>query len=371
MKKLVLPFALIGTTFIMNSQINIQNAVSYRNGQYDGTYIHGVDNLGNPAISGDPSFRELPSGVTGGVYSWWNYSDAIGEPSDSYGAAIGFGKGVAGSAEIWAGWTNGKLYTRFLRDCCQGWSGWNEIWTANTDGAGSGLDADTVDGLQPLLIQSSGYVGIGTTTPTAKLEVSSATSGDSVLKIESDTDNNNESDNPRIELRQDGGLHGAGIGFNSDWGGTSPDNLFRIVTRDSGIDDYNSFVINPMNRRVGIGTSDPDSKLSVNGNIHTKEVRVDLIGWPDYVFNFNYNLPTLKEVEQHIKEKGHLKDIPSAEEVKENGIFLGEMNSKLLQKIEELTLYTINQEKRIEALESKNEKLLLLVEKLLNKKIEE
>src|SRR5690606_29172490 len=74
---------------------------------------------------------------------------------------------------------------------------------------------------------------------------------------------------------------------------------------------------------VGIGTITPDSKLSVNGNIHTKEVKVDLIGWSDFVFAKDYDLPNLKEVEQHIKEKGHLKDIPSEEDVKENGIFLG------------------------------------------------
>lgn len=108
---------------------------------------------------------------------------------------------------------------------------------------------------------------------------------------------------------------------------------------------------------VGIGTTNPDSKLAVNGKIHTKEVKVDLIGWSDFVFKNGYNLPTLKEVENHIKEKGHLKDIPSAKEVEKNGIYLGEMDSKLLQKIEELTLYTIEQEKRLNSIEAKNEKL--------------
>ena len=104
--------------------------------------------------------------------------------------------------------------------------------------------------------------------------------------------------------------------------------------------------------------------MAVNGNIKAKEIRVET-GWSDFVFESDYNLPTLKEVENHIKENGHLQDIPSAEEVAEHGIFLGEMDSKLLQKIEELTLYTIDQEKRIENLESKNEKLITLVEQLL------
>lgn len=99
---------------------------------------------------------------------------------------------------------------------------------------------------------------------------------------------------------------------------------------------------------VGIGTTNPDAKLAVNGTIHSKEVKVDMNGWADYVFKKEYDLPTLQEVEKHINEKGHLENIPSEEEVLKNGISLGEMNIKLLQKIEELTLYTIEQQKNTE-----------------------
>jgi len=70
----------------------------------------------------------------------------------------------------------------------------------------------------------------------------------------------------------------------------------------------------------------------------------------------NYGLPTLEEVEQHILDKGHLENIPSAAEVELNGIRLGEMNAKLLQKIEELTLYTIQQQKEIKELKLANSK---------------
>jgi hypothetical protein len=100
--------------------------------------------------------------------------------------------------------------------------------------------------------------------------------------------------------------------------------------------------------RVGIGTANPDSQLAVNGTIHSKEVKVDMIGWSDFVFKKEYNLPTLEEVEKHIAEKGYLKNIPGEEEVLKNGINLGEMDAKLLQKIEELTIYAIEQNKKIE-----------------------
>ncbi|WDF59575.1 hypothetical protein PQ462_23040 [Flavobacterium sp. KACC 22758] len=101
---------------------------------------------------------------------------------------------------------------------------------------------------------------------------------------------------------------------------------------------------------VGIGITNPKNELDVNGTIHSKEVKVDMNGWSDFVFKKEYNLPTLTEVEKHITEKGHLENIPSEEEVLKKGINLGDMNAKLLQKIEELTLYLLKQDKSIEDL---------------------
>ena len=112
------------------------------------------------------------------------------------------------------------------------------------------------------------------------------------------------------------------------------------------------------NGNVGIGTTNPDPnfKLSVNGSIRSKEVKVEA-SWSDFVFENGYKLRTLKEVEEHIKEKGHLPEIPSEAEVTQNGINLGEMDSKLLMKIEELTLYMIDMNKRMNELEIENQKL--------------
>jgi len=107
------------------------------------------------------------------------------------------------------------------------------------------------------------------------------------------------------------------------------------------------------NGNVGIGIINPNNKLDVHGTIHSIEVKVDMTGWSDFVFKKEYELPTLEEVEKHIKENGHLENIPSEKEVLENGINVGEMNAKLLQKIEELTLYVIEQQKEIQILKEK------------------
>ncbi len=98
-------------------------------------------------------------------------------------------------------------------------------------------------------------------------------------------------------------------------------------------------------------------KVSIHGKVACEEVMVDLKGdWPDYVFKEDYPLKTLDEVKAHIEEKGHLPGVPSAKEVKETGVVLGEMNKVLMEKVEELTLYILQQEERIKALEAALEK---------------
>jgi hypothetical protein len=197
-------------------------------------------------------------------------------------------------------------------------------------------------------IVNNGKVGIGTTSPLGKLHIETNKWSESLLTLKDSHYSPHQIYKFQIE---------------SDGLKIKQDNTINYQFKTGG-----NFIVN--NGKVGIGTTTPDSKLSVNGNIHTKEVKVDLIGWSDFVFEKKYNLPTLTEVENHIKEKGHLKDIPSAKDVEKNGIFLGKMDAKLLQKIEELTLYTIQQEKEIKSLKSMNSKLIELqkrLEKLENK----
>ncbi|PXV69283.1 hypothetical protein CLV62_101552 [Dysgonomonas alginatilytica] len=114
---------------------------------------------------------------------------------------------------------------------------------------------------------------------------------------------------------------------------------------------------------VGIGTSNPQKLLDVKGTIHAQNIEVDLNGWSDFVFDKDYKLPTLQEVENHINEHNHLPDIPSKKQVKEEGINIGEMQAKLLQKIEELTLYVIEQDKTIN---EQNRRINELEKKLIN-----
>lgn len=107
----------------------------------------------------------------------------------------------------------------------------------------------------------------------------------------------------------------------------------------------------------GIGTKNPQYKLAVNGTIGAKEVQVTLTGWPDYVFAADYDLMSLEDVEAAIEAEGRLPGIPSAKMVAEDGVGLGEMQAKLLQKVEELTLHMIALKKENDELRSRVERV--------------
>lgn len=109
---------------------------------------------------------------------------------------------------------------------------------------------------------------------------------------------------------------------------------------------------------VGIGTANPQNALDVKGTIRATEVKVESVDkFADFVFEDDYKLPCLDEVKQYIDANGHLPNIPSAQEVKENGMSLVDMQVKLLQKVEELTLYSIKQQEQIKVLQAQLESL--------------
>lgn len=105
--------------------------------------------------------------------------------------------------------------------------------------------------------------------------------------------------------------------------------------------------------KLGVGTTTPICELDVKGTIHAREVLVDLNNGADFVFEKNYTLRPLNEVSDFIQANKHLPEIPSATDMTNNGLDMGEFQIKLLQKIEELTLYIIEQDKRIKELENK------------------
>jgi hypothetical protein len=123
---------------------------------------------------------------------------------------------------------------------------------------------------------------------------------------------------------------------------------------------YRNDLVIKSDGRVCVGTSTAATgyQLSVAGKMACTEVLVEsTVNWPDYVFAEDYNLMSLQELEQSIKQNNHLPGIPSAKEVGENGVLLGDMQKKLLEKIEQLTLYTIEQDKQISELQKKVETL--------------
>ncbi len=186
----------------------------------------------------------------------------------------------------------------------------------------------SADSTGNVIIQDTGgNVGVGTSAPNARFEVYTATtnSGDNTMRLRA----------PNLGPHQSH-IH---FGLLGDWYIRSASSSGKIVLQDTG-------------GKVGIGTSSPDHKLDVKGTIRAEEVIVET-GWSDFVFDEGYAVPTLGEVEEHIEAHGHLADVPSAEVVESEGLSLGDAQKVMMQKIEELTLYMIEQDRRSEILESR------------------
>lgn len=201
-------------------------------------------------------------------------------------------------------------------------------------------------------IQSSGNVGIGTASPGQLLDVH----GDVEIGGGSaDFDGTDEFIHINSKS-QDWyiGVRNLTTPSNSDF-------HIGLTQEQDGI-----FHIQP-DGNIGIGTVSPGNRLEVNGTVRSKEVIVEAINWPDYVFEVDYSLLSLKELEAYISVYKHLPEIPTAKEVEENGQLVGEIQKLLLKKIEELTLYSIELEKARDRQEKINKEQQELNDQLIKR----
>jgi hypothetical protein len=200
---------------------------------------------------------------------------------------------------------------------------------------------------QAAVFNNLGNMGLGVAAPVSKMHV-----------YENNTSNNNTTGltieqagtgNSLVQFLQTGAQRWT-MGIDN-----ASSQSFKIAT-GQGLGTADRFTI-LTSGNVGIGTASPDQKLAVNGTIHSKSVLVDMLGWSDFVFKPAYKLPSLVEVQTYIDKNQHLPGVPSAADVEKNGVNLGEMNKILLQKVEELTLYLIELNKKVSAQQKELEQL--------------
>ena len=182
---------------------------------------------------------------------------------------------------------------------------------------------------QTNIFPSSGNVGIGTDNPSGKLDLVDSNQHLTFLLNQKLTGIWPATADATTMTIQSSGIHAGNLAF-----ATGNGEVMRITS----------------NSNVGIGTQNPAYKLDVLGTIRAKEVLVNLDGGADFVFEKDYKLPTIEHVANYVQENKHLPDIPSANEMVKNGVSMGDMQVKLLQKVEELTLYVIELKKEIETM---------------------
>ena len=215
-------------------------------------------------------------------------------------------------------------------------------------------------------LSTNGFVGIGTTNPQGTLHVLGSTQFENTsgIPVSLFAHGSSAGEEVLLQLMNAPGNSGStafnvGAIFGKTNGNNSQNSYFSFKPIDTSGTGWGDGLTIHAGGRIGIGTTSPSEKLEVNGNtliqgnLEAKKVKVTATpgSVPDYVFSKDYALRTIPELEEFIKANSHLPNIPNAKEIETNGQNLGEMQLKLLEKIEELTLYAIAQEKKLERLE--------------------
>jgi len=302
-------------------------------------------NLGSNSLkwsTEQKDFNSTPrSNITPMSLKLWDNYGGTNAPS-TYGSLLEiYGKYAHLVSQLYFNnnWQGGQILYRSAFYNENSWGEWRTLLDSKSDVESSGNLK--ISGTSNNYILSN--LGIGTANP------SNVQRWERVLDVYG-------LDNSKIIATSSNSSSRVGIFSHTSWNGgggfvgTETNHSLHLITNYSP----RMTILNTGN--VGIDIINPKNKLDVNGTIHSKEVKVDMTGWSDFVFKKDYNLPTLEQVEKHITEKGHLENIPNEQEVLKNGINLGEMNSKLLQKIEELTLYMIELKKENEQIKKQNSK---------------
>jgi hypothetical protein len=202
-------------------------------------------------------------------------------------------------------------------------------------------------GVERVILQNGGNVGIGETFPAEKLHVNGNTmiDGDAIFNTV----------NPTIQLQNssvDKGFMQLS-GDNIRVGTNSGNSTGKFVIRTNGGDRF--FVDGSGNVNIGSQTDAPGYLLRVDGKMICEEVKVKLsTAWPDYVFDEKHQLMPLRELTQFIQQNKHLPNIPPAKEIESNGIQVGDMQKRMMEKIEELTLYIISLQQQLDALKKES-----------------
>jgi len=196
-------------------------------------------------------------------------------------------------------------------------------------------------------------VGIGTSTPDFKLQVAGETNTTG-LQIGNTTPSLLQTKNTRAYIQS---TNGTGLHLMANWQSDYGHGLLVEADRE---------LTKAITVRNSLYGSNGEEVFRVYGSglVEAKKVVVSHTIWADYVFEDEYNLLPLDELEDYIQENGHLPNVPTTAEVQANGMELGEMDVLLLEKVEELTLYMLQMEKKVQALQAENVQLKVEIELL-------